>query len=185
MQVINGTREMLHGNNELDNGNAHNRKAIAVRGWLPGVLLIVAVVAISVLGRSANPRAELDGLNQLAKAGDAGAELQLGLAYRDGRYGLNPDAKTGLYWLQQAATSGNAYAEDAVALAYAKGQGTEKNTELASQWWRKSIHDGYPEARVHMSEALIQAGHMHQAEQLLSKTSLGLQSQTSNIARAY
>ena len=55
---------------------------------------------------------ELDWLSRLANAGDAGAQLQLGLAYRDGRYGLTADARTGQYWLDRAARNGMAYASD-------------------------------------------------------------------------
>jgi len=55
---------------------------------------------------------ELDWLSRLAAADDAGAQLQLGLAYRDGRYGLAPDARTGQYWLDRAARNGQAYAAD-------------------------------------------------------------------------
>jgi len=55
---------------------------------------------------------EFDWLNRLAAADDAGAQLQLGLAYRDGRYGLAPDAGTGQYWLDRAARNGQVYAAD-------------------------------------------------------------------------
>lgn len=52
---------------------------------------------------------ELDWLSRLANAGDAGAQLQLGLAYRDGRYGLATDPRTGQYWLDRAARNGQVY----------------------------------------------------------------------------
>lgn len=162
MQLVNCSNEMLQ--RDAASIDAVNN---SLRRWLPGLLLIAVVAALSVVGKADSPRAELDWLSRLANQGDVGAQLQLGLAYRDGQYGLTPDAKTGLYWLQQAADAGNAYAEDAVGSAYARGQGTAANPELASQWWRKAMHDGNPEARIHLSEALIQSGHLHQAQQLL------------------
>jgi len=147
----------------LHAGTANNT---ALRRWLPGLVLVAAVVAISVLGKPDSASSELDWLNRLSHDGDAGAQLQLGLAYREGLYGLKPDAKTGFYWLQQAANSGNAYAEDAVGVAYAKGQGTRANAKLAAQWWTRAMHDGNKIARFHLSEALIESGHLNQAKQL-------------------
>lgn len=164
MQLVNCSNEMLHMETTISSGTASN---FSLRRWLPGLLLIGAVIAVSVVGKPDSPRADLDWLSQLANAGDTGAQLQLGLAYRDGLYGLTPDAKTGLYWLNLAADAGNAYAEDAVGEAYAKGQGTAANADLASQWWRKAMHDGNQNARIHLSEALIQSGHLNQAKQLL------------------
>ena len=125
------------------------------------------VVASVVFGTHAKPRDELDWLSRLANNGDAGAQLQLGLAYRDGHYGLTPDAKTGLYWLKQSAAGGNAYAEDAIGSAYAKGEGTEKDVRQAEQWWRKAIKDGDSDARMHLANALIKAGQTKEANQLL------------------
>lgn len=135
--------------------------------WLPGILLILAIAVISILGSPTKPGTELDWLNQLANKGDAGAELQLGLAYRDGRYGLTPDAKTALYWLTQSANSGNAFAEDALGTAYANGQGTTPNIQSAEQWWRKAIRDGDHNAKVHLANALFKSGHTQEADQLI------------------
>jgi len=142
-------------------------KPYALTSWLPGILLLTAIGAICLLGTPAKPRAELDWLSQLANSGDAGAQLQLGLAYRDGRYGLTPDAKTGLYWLKQSAAGGNAFAEDAIGTAYAKGQGTQQDIRQAEQWWRKAIRDGDRNAKVHLANALFQAGQTKEADQLI------------------
>lgn len=164
MQLVNCSNEMLQVENTISAGAANN---LNLRRWLPGLFLIATLIAVSVMGKPDSPRADLDWLSRLANAGDTGAQLQLGLAYRDGLYGLTPDARTGLYWLNQAADAGNAYAEDAVGEAYAKGQGTAANADLASRWWRKAMHDGNQNARIHLSEALIQSGHLNQAKQLL------------------
>jgi len=55
---------------------------------------------------------ELDWLSRLAADDDAGAQLQLGLAYRNGHYGLEPDARTAQYWLDRAARNGQPYYPD-------------------------------------------------------------------------
>jgi len=135
--------------------------------WLPGGLVAAAILASTLLGTPNKPRDELDWLSRLANNGDAGAQLQLGLAYRDGRYGLTPDPKTGLYWLQKSAAGGNAYAEDAIGSAYSKGQGIGRDMKQAEQWWRKAIKDGDRDARMHLADALIQAGQTQEANRLL------------------
>jgi hypothetical protein len=138
--------------------------------WLPLMVVVAAVAAAGLLGSPNKPRDELDWLSQLANNGDAGAQLQLGLAYRDGRYGLTPDAKTGLYWLKQSANAGNAYAEDAIGSAYAKGQGTARDEKQAEQWWRKAIKDGNPNARMHLADALIKSGQTREGNQLFMES---------------
>jgi TPR repeat protein len=137
--------------------------------WLPAGLLAAAVAAAALLGAANRPGDELDWLSRLAHEGDSGAQLQLGLAYRDGRYGLNPDARTGFYWLDKAAEAGNAYAEDAVAVAYARGQGTEQDLQAARRWWQRSIARGNKTARLHLGEELLQEGRVSQAEHYLGQ----------------
>jgi len=136
---------------------------------LPAGLLIIAVAAAALLGSANKPGDELDWLSRLAAEGNSGAQLQLGLAYRDGRYGLTPDAKTGFYWLDKAAEAGNPYAEDAVAKAYAQGQGTERDLKAARQWWEQAIAQGDKEARLHLGEELLQEGQVNQAERYLGQ----------------
>lgn len=53
---------------------------------------------------------EVDWLGRLAEQGDAGAELQIGLAYLEGRYGLTRDSQVARRWLRAAAADGNDYA---------------------------------------------------------------------------
>lgn len=169
------SQRLLHASDPISmpSGTSSNTTEPAVKTignmwrWLPLAVVAVAVGASSLIGAPNKPRDELDWLSRLANNGDAGAQLQLGLAYRDGRYGLTPDAKTGLYWLRQSAKGGNAYAEDAIANAYAKGQGTAPDEKLAEQWWRKAIKDGDHDARLHLATALIQRGQTQAADRLL------------------
>ena len=167
MYLVNGSNEMLQDKQPTEvlmvpeNSNSRWRRGVLA------ILMVLAVAFVVTAGMRATPRIDLDWLSRLAHSGHADAQLQLGLAYRDGRFGLSPDAKTGLYWLTQAANSGNAYAEDAVGEAYAKGQGTAADPQLASQWLRKAMQAGNHAARIHLSEVLMQTGHLNQAEQLL------------------
>lgn len=137
------------------------------KAWFPVGLLGFVAVVVCLLGTSIKPLPEVDWLSSLANKGDAGAQLQLGLAYIDGRYGLTADSKTGLYWLNQSANSGNAYAEMAIGKAYANGQGVEKNTALAEKWWRKAIKGGNNQARLLLGDMLIRTGKVQEGNQLL------------------
>lgn len=75
-------------------------------------LAAVGALAVSLTVQAAGVPAaqEVDWLSRLAHQGDAGAELQLGLAYLEGRYGLHPDPLAARRWLDAAAKDGNAYA---------------------------------------------------------------------------
>lgn len=121
----------------------------------------LAVVAARADGTAAGR--EVAWLSQLAENGDTGAELQLGLAYRDGRYGLDPDPRTGLKWLTLAGRGGNAYAADAAANAYATGQGTPRDPQQALYWWRRAARGGNADAQAHLGEALLARGQDAQA----------------------
>ena len=167
MYLVNDSNKMLQVNRPLPPELDNTIGAIRLRRGLLGVLVVMGVMFVSMAARSAGTPVDIDWLSHMARDGEPGAQLQLGLAYRDGRYGLAQDAKTGLYWMKQAASHANSYAEDAVGVAYARGQGTSQDPQLASQWLRKAIHDGNRQARVHLSEVLVQTGHLHQAEQLL------------------
>jgi len=137
--------------------------------WFLGGMLAAAAVAVIVLGSSVSADDEIGWLNRLAESGDEDAQLQIGLAYRDGRYSLTPDVTKEMYWIKRSAENGNAYAEDALASMYAEGRGTEKDITSAMKWWKKAMHDGYQDARIHMSESLIKTGHTQEAEALMEQ----------------
>jgi len=162
MQFVNHSSKLPQMNPLQD----HSLKNIAPGFWLSIIALVIAVLAASAPSSARSPDEEISWLNSLASSGDTGAQLEIGLAYRDGRYGIADPVKA-LYWLNRAAENGNAYAEDVVASMYATGQGTEKNQALAIQWWKKAIKDGNHEAKLHLAEAMIKTGDVQQAESLL------------------
>jgi TPR repeat protein len=106
-------------------------------------------------------------LTQLAKAGDNGAQLQLGLAYQNGQYGLHPDSSSSAYWLNAAARGGNAYAADLVANRY----NSDKPQQLhdAVYWWKKAARGGNADAEVHLGEYMMHHGEDKKALPLLRK----------------
>jgi TPR repeat protein len=168
MQLVNYSKELFDVTGSTHKVSGKTERPWLVSNLLPVGLLVTAIAASLLLGNHVKSRDELDWLTQLANQGDSGAQLQLGLAYRDGRYGLVPDAKTGLYWLQRSAAGGSAYAEDAIGMAYAKGEGTKQDNGAAEQWWQKAINHGDREARIHLADALIQAGRTDEGNALLN-----------------
>ena len=139
----------------------------ALKSWIPPLILVAAIGIVSVLGSADKPSDDVKWLNRLADSGNSDAALQLGLDYRDGRLGLPRDPATGLNWLKRSASEGNAFAEDELGKMYADGIGTNKNASIAMQWWKSAMKDGDPNARLHLSEALIEAGKVRQGEALL------------------
>lgn len=138
-----------------------SRKSPAIY-WLTALGIFGAVSLIASSHATVSNMSEIDWLNQLASAGDSGAQLQLGLAYREGRYGLEPDAETGLYWLTAAARGGNAYAADQVANRYAaKGP---QQMQQAVYWWQQAAHGGNADADVRLGEYMM---HKHMNKQAL------------------
>jgi uncharacterized protein len=84
--------------------------------WL--AIAVVAALLLAFLLQGGHPPSdaqETAWLSRLAAAGNPDAQLQLGLAYREGRYGLAPDAVSGRYWLEKAARNGQGYAADLLA----------------------------------------------------------------------
>lgn len=110
---------------------------------------------------------EVSWLTRLAKSGNAGAQLQLGLAYQNGQYGLKSDPKSSFYWLSSAAQSGNAYAANLVGNHFA----TDKPAQLqeAAYWWKKAAHGGNSDAQVHLGEFMMHKGDDAQAVSWLRK----------------
>jgi hypothetical protein len=152
----------------IESENRHNSfTSHWIAPWTPIMVLAGVLAIVSLLGSTDKPSDDVNWLRQLARSGDSNAQLQLGLDYRDGRLGLTTDSVKGLKWLLSAAEQGDAYAEDAVGTMYAKGSGVARNPERAMYWWSKSMRNGNKQARLHLSEALIQAGKVQQAEALL------------------
>jgi TPR repeat protein len=146
-----------------------SRNANPLSRWLLGAVLAAAATAVILLGSAVTPADEIDWLKQLANSGDEDAQLQIGLAYRDGRYGLTPDTTKEMYWIRRSAENGNAYAEDTLGSLYADGRVTRKDMANAMKWWTRAMNDGNRDARLHIGESLIKAGRTQEAEELLQQ----------------
>ena len=115
---------------------------------------------------------EVSWLIHLANDGDSGAQLQLGLAYEDGRYGLQPDTQTAYHWLGLAAKNGNAYAADRVANHLAEQ--TPNDLHRAMALWQQAAQDGNADAQIHLGEILMQQGDKHAVKWLRRAAAQGV-----------
>ena len=91
-------------------------------------------------------RTPLDKLTARAEAGDAAAELAVGLRYLGG---AEKDPAKAFHWITLAAVRGHALAQYRLALLYTAGTGTTRDAAHALQWYeaaalqgnRKAMHD--------------------------------------------
>lgn len=97
----------------------------------------------------------------LAKSGDAGAQLQLGLIFDNG-LGKDQDYDQAFYWYNQSANKGNAHAQFNVAEMIALGQGTEQDHSKALKWYRRAAESGFPEAQYKLGLLLSSEEHDEQ-----------------------
>jgi TPR repeat protein len=76
-----------------------------------------------------------------AEAGDANAQSNLGVMYKNGQ-GVEQDFKKALKWWQKAADQGNAIAQSNLGFMYYNGQGVEQNDVTAYAWWNIAATNG-------------------------------------------
>ncbi len=134
---------------------------------LSGLTLLMATLAHADLQTGINAYNKQDyttAFNEfmlLAKAGDAGAQLQLGLMYDNGR-GKDQDYDQAFYWYQQSANNGNAHAQFNLAEMMALGQGSEQDHSKALKWYRRAAESGFPEAQYKLGLLLSSEEHGEQ-----------------------
>jgi len=88
----------------------------------------------------------IDSLFKKARAGDARAQNDLGVMYRDGS-GLNRDAAEALKWLGKAAEQGYAEGQFNLGKMHHLGLGISKDAEKALRWYRKAVGQGNAKAQ--------------------------------------
>jgi TPR repeat protein len=101
---------------------SHSSRRVGVQ-WLGAAVVAALLFALLMHGGHAPSDAqEIAWINRLAAADNPDAQLQLALAYQEGRHGLVPDARTGQYWLERAARNGQEYAIGLLASQSATGK---------------------------------------------------------------
>lgn len=121
--------------------------------WAAPLTAVALVALAATMARPPAPADEAAWLQRLASNGDSGAQLELGLAYRDGRDGLKVDRHAQWRWLERAAQGGSAYAADLMANAYATGDSIASDPKRAQYWWQVAADQGNQDAQRHISGA--------------------------------
>ena len=84
----------------------------------------------------------------LADQGDARAQYNLGLMYRNGN-GIQDDVEAAK-WFRKAAENGDVKAQHNLGMMYAKGEGVEQDYVEAVKWYRKAADKGYTMAQFNL-----------------------------------
>ena len=80
----------------------------------------------------------------LAEQGDAAAQFNLGLMYKDG-LGVAQDYAEAVRWYRKAAEQGNAAAQTNLGSMYLAGRGGPKDYAEAMKWTRSAAKQGAPQ----------------------------------------
>ena len=80
-------------------------------------------------------------LRELAEAGVAEAQTELGERYEDGR-GIGQDYGVALSWFVKAAERGYAPAQAAMGFMYSAGRGVAEDHVVATSWYRRAAEQG-------------------------------------------
>ena len=104
-------------------------------------LLIVGMLSVSGWAGSYSPE-----LVKKAEAGDATAQLYLGIYYEIGK-GVGKDEKEAVKWYTKSAEQGVAFAQFLLGVCYEFGTGVGKDEKEAVKWWTKSAEQGDPNAK--------------------------------------
>jgi localization factor PodJL len=96
--------------------------------------------------------APLDRLTMLANAGNAKAELIVGLKYLDGD-GVPADDKEGAKWLGRAAEAGEPVAQYRMGTLYERGRGVAADPAKAAHWYEAAANQGNRKAMHNLAVA--------------------------------
>ena len=94
---------------------------------------------------------------ELAEAGDAEAQFQLGKLYREGT-GVDRNAETAVQWFRQSADQGHADAQYALGTMHLTGEGVFKDDVWAINWYRKAAQQGHPQAQQDLTRIYSENG---------------------------
>ena len=121
---------------------------VMAQGWRY-LLVIVAVAGLAAcagVSLDGPPPRPAESVAAMAEAGDADAQVALGMMYEAGDgVPRDLDLAAGLYRL--AAEQGNALGEYALAELYARGRGVPRDDARAVRWFRAAAEQGEPAAQ--------------------------------------
>ncbi|BBU63598.1 hypothetical protein MSC49_35330 [Methylosinus sp. C49] len=117
----------------------------------------VGAIGTPAANAPAAPRQDVLGvIKEIAAAGDASAQYELGLRYSEGRGGAPRDPKIAFQWFEKAAEKGLAPAQYRLGSIYEKGMGVERDYAKALSWYKRAADAG--NARAMHNLAVLHAG---------------------------
>ena len=121
----------------------HIRRSFDSRG--ARLLLMAAATSLLLALRPAGA-ADLADLLSRAEAGDAQAQVELGLIYEAGEV-VTQDDRAAFMWIERAALAGHADGQFYLGWLYANGYGVDKDNLQAFLWFEKAGRQGHADAR--------------------------------------
>jgi TPR repeat protein len=116
----------------------HDRRHDAVRA-LMFIGPQVAVALPDIIALYDDPgQAAVESFRRSAEQGNADAQLELGLALREGLAGV-PDPRAAEVWIRRAAEQGQPEAQRRLAIMSRLGSGARRDEAAAEAWYRKSV----------------------------------------------
>lgn len=116
-------------------------------------LLVTSSMSLSLL--FADEPTDLDALRSQAAGGDAKAQLDLAIRYRDGKSVTKDDVEA-MQWGHRAADAGNAEAMDFVGFAYLRGAVVERNPVIAIGYFKAAAEQS-PQAAFNLGQCYFGA----------------------------
>ncbi|MBR6068539.1 MAG: SEL1-like repeat protein [Bacteroidales bacterium] len=89
---------------------------------------------------------DIESLMDVAEQGDAVAQYNLGVCYRDGK-GIQQDYIKAFDWFKKSAEQGYATAQFEIGFCYRTGKGIQQDYKKAFEWFKKSAEQGYATAQ--------------------------------------
>jgi TPR repeat protein len=105
-------------------------------------------------GAPSDPAGRLAYFQEGAEAGDANAELQLGILYAKGE-GVEQDYAKAAKWFRAAGNQGVARAQYDLGVLYERGRGVPLDLTEAANWYLKGAQGGHPLAQYNLAVCYI------------------------------
>lgn len=90
-----------------------------------------------------------------AQSGDPEAQCWVGLAHKDGLFGVNADAALAAHWLEASAHGGHVAAQSHFAGILLTGVGAPRNLAEAFKWYLLAAEGGHPVAQWNVSNFFV------------------------------
>jgi len=135
------------------------------------------------------PATALDKLTAMANAGDAKAEMLVGLKYTDGE-GVPANQVEGAKWLQKAAAQNEPVAAYRLGTLFERGKGVPADAAKATHWYQVAAQAGNRKAMHNLAVAYaqgtgVQKNFMEAARWFSKAAALGLSDSQFNLAVLY